>query len=1041
MFVPNTKLFDNTQKMNLFTIRESVKGVTNAAGEKFSASITIDFFYTEEIDKTNLHHLDRLEEDLNLPFGKGCSEFVSASEPSSSKQSFIMNYNHQSAQSTVSLAYDHEANYLRKEVLGKSLMVWDLNEDLLYHVDQQVNDAKLTNTVDVQVPFEICSVISIDDSGKDDGRSSRGSKLVPPYKQRGSSIDVIEFLGAKKIAYLGQTTVRDLPCQVFETILDEPPRIFDIDLRLEQARKSDFDFIVQYHIFKTNANDGKVIKYLERIPLAGDQFWPARISLTRRHKATGFAELLDQLEIKDFHWGLYGWTKKPSELFMIPECFNDQDEQLRINLAINLDSAHSSADSLKALRHNKYKMEQALLDSVFRRLEISRLHLSEFQLELRPNDVLANLVISDRHEQTKLTYFGPGDLPTPNSYLNNRILLHYAADGEASESACLLLAAHVSQISMVIYCPRRGLSQEPTCTAIFGEPQPAIKQPTETAPSSVSPGDPFTEDTSWCQVYRYEAGKAPKGATHDVEKIKKALLKHSFNFNTQASPQMSLQCSVHDFDVSRDVQLITISNYKYALATDSGASDGVSSKQASVRKFDTLAYNTLGDCTKMCNLDAACKSYSFCYDNSVKSDRCVLASLDLRQNEVEKQLVYAKSSQENGIIVQDKEGTKIGYTLELKTGCNIYEKNFLSAFTETDEVVRIEPETAQAFLTLPTAAECARWVEWLESQQDNFKSSIFAYCAATNTCLADEALFMSIGGATRDDDHEQASPTDTHELSCQVYRKRYQTYFQISNKVIKLKTQEAESPAQSWLKQTELHLSTVEECARACWDSFGHNCLSFDFCSPASCTLNLLDGTKPAPSGPLGEQLDYETRAGCLHYERDLKWDQLRRNHLIGHHNPLGLGGPGEGGQAASKSGGGGGGGGGGFIGNAFLFLVTGVLFLVGLAVGRIFNDRLESATMPRHSVFVDSHTSAPGPSSSSRSIQRISSTSSKFNIENEIYEDPDAIRMEDFGQKGDANADELSKSHEETSSSASQPSPSETKKSTFIDVPNLMQV
>ena len=1080
VFLPSLSMYDS-RKIPVFTARETVKNIITNDLDKISTILTIDFFYTEGIDKTDPHELDRLEMDLNLPFGAGCSQFIAPTRPQApSSESFMMTFSQNSLQSVILLAYDHKSNYLRKEIVGQSVGVWDLNEDLFYHVDLKPA-GRLTNDVDIDVAVDECSVISVETKQQFDRNEAWSGSILKPYKDGASSLDVLDFLGATSVHYVGLATVRDIPCLVYESIVSEAPKVFNLDLRVDLAPNlRSIDYIVQYYIFKTakvqynqpatpkgekqnESVDNRAPESL--VPLIGDQFWPARIILLKRDKLTGRTRVYDRLEVSDFHWGLFGWLTKPSELFMLPECFTDDDEQVRLNFELDFgEQLQNSEDNQIMLRHNKYKLEKDLIRDLFGAFKMSLLHLTEFNLALRAHSVLANLIIADRIEDKLLSYYGEGELPEATSYINNRIRLQELDKPDhGGESSCLLKAVHIADVSMVIYCPRQSDVEGPTCEAIFGESQPVIKRPWSSSKSKKpepiedsqpSYDDPFVEPKA-CRVYRLEPREPPKAVTNNVDQIAKALKDLRFKFEMTkrqrgepmssdiTKPKVTLTGIIRDFDVSHETQLISVDNYKYALELkhepgsggDPAGGEKPLTKVGKVRAFDTIIYNNLGDCLKMCNLDASCKSYSYCNNDEQYYGKCILSSLDIRVNNIEQQLVTSKS-QGKQVVVRDLEAKDKGnneYWLELNSACNIYERDSLSMFVESDELVSIHESLQSSYMTTTSVTECAHEIVAQEEAQPNYHSSMFAYCPSTGSCLIDERLFGSIKIGSDDEDKEE--PTEgQQEILCHVYRKQYQTYFHVSPLVLKRVPHKegeggsgggAEHESTKLVKQTDLEFNTVEECAHACWNSFGHACISFDFCLPKDCIINLIDadasGSKSAKD--IAATLDYESRSGCLHYERDLALDELRRTNLIGHHKPLDL--PQkvpdvqEVNETKASSP--------GFFLTAISYIATAVLFVVGLAIGHKLNERLEMGPRRR------GDSSSMGPNSSGgvtsrkstnfrvsfasfvrRASARRGSTSSqaKFDIDNDICEElGGAIPLEEFGQRNDVATDELTTS------------------------------
>lgn len=1097
---------NSRNKLPVFTVREKAADLKGPDGTKtYNTVITVDLFYIEDIDKRDSHQANKLEDELNLPLGVGCSEFVAETQIASSPayKSFMMSFVRGSAQDLVSLAYDHEFNYLRKEHHGQSVSIWDLNEDLLYHTDRQLTGKIYGGNLD-ELALAPCSVLSFDEAVDSDGPASG---IPRPFERHGESLDVFKFLGLSQVHYMGQSIVRDLPCLVFETIVQQPPKIFQLEIQDYATKAASVEYILQFYVFKTTANatDGTAEDSTSMggpLP-AGltsamvDHYWPARINLYTRQKDTAWVHLHESLEVQDFHWGLFGWQGKPSELFMMPECFDSEEEQLRLELSLAMKQTTPSKRQT-IFTNYKYKLELDLQSDLFKVFQMSRLHLTEYSLALLRHNILARMVISDRRDEKKLSHFGEGEMPSESAYKDHKLQLK-TGSAATSLDGCIMTAAHLEAASMVVFCPSQP-DQPPsaTCTVVYGESEPAIKRIAPTAAANKAA----------CQVYRFAPSEPPKPAAHQLELIKRKLYDYKFYFalddvsggQTQAttSPEMVLM-EVEDFDVTSQQQLVTISNYKFAEPAGPAEKPAAGPATKLVRRFPSITYETAGDCSRVCNLDSSCRSFSYCEPSasststSSASDesRCLLSSLELRQSNVELQLVQAKLDSNLQVTVEArglnaKNSTNLhgaSYVLDLKSGCSIRERDFLSIFTRTNEFLRIRRQFAVQFSMASSATDCARRVIDLEDVEESHHGAAFAYCAGTGTCLSDENLFGTVKNAEAESvaDEDEPNKTRHDELSCQLFRKRYQTYFELSSLVVKRGPESAEAaPAESdsigqndgesselktrlvsgGLRQIELARSSVEECARACWNSFGHVCVSFDYCSPQVCLINSIGG----PNDNLAydpKAVEYESRSDCLGYRRDLKWDQLRRDHLIGKHSVLGVG-PGSDEQTNGK-----GGRAIGWLWNILLIGLAFVLFDFGLIMGQKLNDRLQVGLLSggRNGRGGGGALRSGALTESTRNLARFrdgpalrntvqpddrTSIVSKFNIENETYDYANAIQMDEIGtvRNGHSEAsasNDLLNDHQvvrqQTAAAApktAEPKPTP-KRPDYIDVPNLI--
>lgn len=849
----------------------------NEAGDKddsMKPSFIIDYYNIENFE--NVEKFDtNLKKDFNLPLSKGCSRYLTQVTPKSQPQ-LSMDYKQMWGVRSFLLAYDHSAGYMRKELIGKSISVWDLNEELLYHIEEEAPEL-LTLTYSKIGNTQSCSVLHVSDE-----------KLSPyyrPYEKAGEPFDVLKLLGASKLSYMGRGSVRDLPCRIYETILDSPPIIFGL-----QAAPEIDHYIVQYYLLQ-GQQDIEKLKTREDLQTNID-FWPAKIVLNGRNKNWGTVEFLDQLDVYDFYWSLDGWDKKASQLFMASECFDDDDEQLRLEMALAFDRVHKgavAAEDKALLPFNKFRLEFELINDLVGLFQISKLHLVEYELKLSPSHVNLDLVIGDRRDYRNLVYVGQGRLPNEDSYRSNRLV-----QTGISEEACVMLSSLITDISMVLYCSGRDMSDQ--CLAIYDENEPTFEH------------DQGDKQTPSCHVYWFTSTGVPKRATEMVLQKSASLHKHPFEFVAKAQDglrSITLDGEVKYYDISREIQLVSIDNYKFAFDDDIS-----SGSNQNVRSLNTITYRSESDCARMCNIDVTCRSYSYC--SSKQDHPCILSKLDVRSSKIRDQLVRSSSPiQTNSRITVNGDGGD-KYQLQLVDQCDIYERNYLNMFRQTDEIIRLDGSIANQYQSTPTTFECAKQSVDLETEakSHNHHIAMFAYCATLNICLLDQNLFTVSSGDQPDDD---GASGEEDELICRLYRKKYQTYFEVSPEVLVIEPE----------KQVALDkLKTVEECARACWVKFGQVCASFDYCSPSTCLINQI--------GTQSGEAKSEARSGCLHYERDLELEKLRKSHL----NLPGqfLEAPEENGTTTFF----------GWIVNIITYVLVGCAFLYGLVLGRQVNDKLE---------------------------------------------------------------------------------------------------
>lgn len=986
------------QIVPFFSVRESVLNSNDGNGGSFQVSFTLDYYSTEQINANDMNELVALEEEFSLPFGAGCSGFLPKIEwPQRYPQSFTIGFQQLKSQSFISVAYDHEKGLLRRDMYrGGGVSIWDLNENLLYSVD---NHGSVSMMIDMRdstmvsndplsgrprVSTEACSVLRVDDK-------SLGPAQRPETDP--NRMYVLRYLGANTgLVYIGRSTVRGLPCSVYETILDEPPAVFALNTDTKERTEGKYDYIVEFYLLTS----GTILESYKKI---GNDFWPARINLIKRHKKSGQTQnVYDSLEVADFHWGLFGLPQKPSELFMAPECFDIEEEQVKIELLLEfrrngVKFPLSSVD-MSQLRENKFLIEQQLLNNLFAQLfKISRLHLTQFELTLRPHDALVYMVISDRIYDKRLMYFGQGELPEDKYSVGNRLVL---IGGALDEESCVLMGSHMTDISVVAYCPRvANVREEARCIAVFKGSSPVVRQSKKTEQDDGA----FVETSTSCHMYRFAGAQPPESGTQDWPSWRESLRDFGFTIQLEPSsdgntgggggPRVTYSVKVLSFDLEKKMPLLVVDYYKYSMedgrkdenmieqsTSDGGEKDIASRRQRrppKVRSFYTMNYNTVGDCARMCNLDVSCKSYSYCYNTKGKSngsedvpdnERCLLSSLDIRASAVNEQLLNVKLENTTA-TVQDYYMDGTGkYNLRLSYGCKIHEKDYLDSYTETGEVLALPAEEAKHYLQSDSASKCAALALDVEGQQEHVNSHTIAYCPDTLVCLIDSNLFTKGDNSSQQEDQGDDVPAVSNgedsklESSCLVYRRKYQTFFHVSARVLKqARVGDDEEEARDMVtefSQLPIELATVEECARACWIQFGQVCASFDYCSAESlCLINSIALDEPLEMKTEKKQMSgeesrkrakekrdrlLETRAGCLHYERDLRIDQLRRSHAALRHQTLDL-------TLATKSNSNYTASGwpfSGFLSKSIIFCALSLSFLVGLVIGKRVSDKLE---------------------------------------------------------------------------------------------------
>lgn len=893
----------------------------------YNYKMIIDFYNVDSMDGDDRRY-EELQKDFSLPLGSGCSAFLQKISPFIAHQTFTMLYHQVSIPSAIFMAYDHVGGYMRKELLGKSVSIWDLSEDYLYSVVSNSTQYLHRPTV---YGLRACSVLKV--------TSESLGPAYRPYEKVGQSLDVLKLLGAESVAYIGRGIVRELPCLVFETILEEPPSLFALSSeQLNRKASVERDYIVTYHIVESDQLGPDAPDLEHQLELLKGGFRPARITLYRRFKQTGNIEFFDGIEVSDFSSSLYGWIERPSALFMASECFDEENDQLRLEVDVNFPLVHepgAKPTDKALLSHNKFKLETHLIGSIFNAFSMSKMHLIDYELKLKPHHVDLDMIVSDRKEAKNLVYEGRGNLPNENAYELNRAIWF-----DQSEESCVTLSSLLKDISMVVYCPA-FYSERSKCTAVYEEYTPTYER--------VANVD-ATKPT--CHVYRYEPIGPPPSALAKITQDKFNPLKE-FNLEvtipeSEEKTQM-LKGVLKHFDISHEIQLLVIGHYMFDLK-QGDQENGQQVSSENVRYFDSLVYNQKSDCAKMCALDATCRSYSYC-SQSIKTN-CIVSTLDPRKSKLNDQLVQATPNANQVITVQGDDGNE-EFGLKFEDECDIYERDYLSEFSRTDEVISLSLLQVTKYQTAGTTFECAKQSVDLELSYPDHQVAMFAYCSSTSSCLLDENLFESstndssssssgLSLAQEEEDRGEfggefdfGASSISKEILCSVYRKKYQSYFKVSAQVLKQNS--------ATTNQVELQtLSSIEECARACWNRFGKVCVSFDYCNPNTCLINQV-GSKTDASNT-------EVRSKCLHYERNKKLDEVRRKHLIGRHEYLELD------ETSSTSTG-------GFWSTGFVkFLIVIVSLIVGLKLGVLIDNKMSSVRILTQSI-----SNGPGIRSSSQ--------------------------------------------------------------------------
>lgn len=823
-YVPSNSILGSSgEHINFVTVHEVSHGVMDTHGSLSNMSYVIDYFYIDSL--CSAIKIDQMEEDFASVLGVGCGAQLQIIHPQLNTINYlIMSYSHWPSYEPYTIVYDRAQGYLKRESPGGRKTIWDRQAMLRYNVEP----IDLPRTY---VKRSLCSIINV---GYDSDESPLPSSLKP-FREPNKDLSVGQLLGTTEIAYIGRAKVRDIPCVVFESTSKVIPLIFNLTSTIELERSKEIDYIVQYYVLHPRRDDTEHI--ITEFEHSSDKdFWLAQIRLYGR--TSQGIRLLETLEVHSFHFNLHGWSTKASEMFMVPECFKNEHEITSLEMTMSFDDVdHSeSSNSLDIFARNRYGLEFDLIDQMFSKvLQISRVHLIEFNLNLRPHHVVLDLMIGGREEQKRrLTYMGKGQLPPPRVGDKNRNTFE-----NLPEDFCIMYASTIRDVSLAVWCPPKDITQS-VCTI--------VSDPQSMAPAIESYND--EKEPQPCQAYAFDSDNS-RPADYDWSLRKKKLLEWTFQYTNS---EVSVEGKVDEIDIRHAIELIRSAGKRFSVPDKPTPEP----QTGIVRSFPEMTYRSVADCSKMCSFDVDCRSYSYCS----KTSECSITSLDLRKSEFLKQIMTT------GSVITDKLNQD-KYQINDRADCVIYERDYLDIFTLTKEEVQVSKSLTRSLLESKSAFECAKEAVDLESGLYDHHVASFAYCPTTNRCILDEYLVESPhqmnGTETVDDDDPR------NEIRCIKYRKRYQNYFHVSPKV--------------FVQNEEIHQldikSSVEECARACWHQFGQICASFDYCSPDRCLINEKSIREK------GDKLMTEQRNDCLHYERDLRLDLLRKNHYIGRHEAL----------------------------------------------------------------------------------------------------------------------------------------------------------
>lgn len=874
----------------------------NLVGSNFM----IEYYNIESADEDPIKSR-RFDESMIPPLGVGCNKLKKNLYPSFRMvQSISMDYMQRSTGMRNLLAYNAVSNLLRKERVGDSISIWDLGENLLYHQDR----SPVTGVTG-------CSILDTSDEHLGDYfLPVKGSKAFP----------LEHLLGARSLSFMGKGLSRGVPCLIYEATLEKPPRFFGLpayDLDLESSDKIEYQIV-----FWLIAGDHLTDQDLE-IEFPDMEFVPLSIELIKHDKSIGKYESLEVLEVYDLHWSIYGWDIRPTEIFMIPSCFTNKDQQVRVQFAVNYHHSGSESqtkEDVQLMVDNRYKLESDIIAQILLASNISPISIVHSELLIRPNHIAVDLLLGGRDQIVKLTYDGQGEIDNPGYYKYR----HEFMEG-LTEDECVLRSSLVDQINMVVYCPDEESTSK--CHAIHHEQEPTYKKIINTDPHA-----------KLCQVYKF---KPQTNQVHIVDQmdVLNKVLKHRpiffylFAPDSRKEEKLELYGNVRDFDVTQEVHLQTVKKYSFVSSSpenDLGDAE-LGGQVPLVRSFSSiLQIRSETSCEDLCNLDIHCKSYSYCSSSDTNSASCYLAQLDLRRANIFEQLASSTVSLTNQVTIHDGPQE---YQIIFASNCVMKEKNFLSIYRDTHESIFLLEHLVAQFPTVASNSECARQSSSLEASAPSEHISMFAYCPKLRTCILDETLLTSSGPPKdnlqttvmsdedrfvddlADDDKRVSRP----EVSCRIYRKKYETYFEVSHEILA----DAEPH-----EQVSYELDSVEKCARACWMNFGPGCASFDFCSAGRCLINRVS-LRDLPKSRR------KSVPKCLHYERNQVYDELQRKGLQARHKLLLPAGDDPLVYAPTSS----------ALLSLLIYIITGCGFIFGLALGVRVSEKADRVTILRQSL------------------------------------------------------------------------------------------
>lgn len=837
-----------------------VNFITFKANSQNSYTNTRTSFIIQIYNFEDIQDASKIKNDFNLPLAQGCSQLLSAYKPHQVDEKFFQMQIKTSKpkESEISIYYDGIAQLLRHDLQmeeHKQSLIWDLNSGFLFGKQFFENPIKTSSNepVDLENGELDCAIIDTKASGDDLPASLR------PYAQR---LDALTILGAESISFIGSSNLRGVPTLIYETILDEPPFVFGMG-KLELSLFNAKHYLVQFHlmdIYGASENDHSA---------ALNRFWPIQMSLYGFKAAANndYSEykLMKLFDIEEFRWNFDGTDFRPGQLFLAPECTEkvaNSKYRLEFDLFINECHANPDEQHKNILSQQSAKIEYSLINQIVDvNLNVSRMHLLHYEMQTLQTHLDFDLSLSEFAQPLGVKFMGLGKWDTNSKTIS----IH-----EPNEQACLIRGSLSNRVTGVFYCintKRFTSSRYANCYMILDDD-----------PILVPKQDDDDEDTCYGYSYRYDM--VTNSGRDDNMKLNHILdsvntMIHTKPFKLQLLLPDKRNEIVHartiDYDVTYEMLPQRVLGYSYNIANSTNPDGKESLFVKSLRTFDTLNTKSRLECETYCHLDGNCHSYSYCNQMTNSTLRkCILSSLDIVESNVNHQLALISPKQKQKVVHDI--ATDIYFDLLESDSCSIFEHNYLAIYRQTHEFLHVKRELMPQFYTGKTAQECAHKLLHMEEKTQldpngqanpSHKLGMFAYCPLAQKCIFREDF---INKSLVVDTYHNANNYNVNDddimnyNSCQLYRKKYQTYFTMSAQVLKLNSE----------YQVALEANNLEQCSRACWDRGSRACHSFDFCSSSKqCYVNSIHSS-------LLKKSDLELRQGCLHYAINPQYDSAQ---------------------------------------------------------------------------------------------------------------------------------------------------------------------